>query len=203
MKILRALMSLRILLVLVLLAVALVLYRSRAAAAKEEANVILYVPVIMSPSVQPVAGQSLLFKATNITEAPVDVRLMLFGDHDGLPSTVKDFLKVAPGTTVSYLHTPPMGKLEMNDATVDVPEAVRAVFAPIPAGEQGAMRRVVANVQIMRLQAPASATGASLDPPILVPLERCRFEPRNFVPYTGGKWVWNCAPEMSPIVAPR
>jgi hypothetical protein len=63
---------------------------------------------------------------------------------------------------------------------------------------------MVANVQIMRVQpAAGNAASPSLDLPIIVPLEHCRFEPRGFVPYTGGRWVWNCAPEMDPIVQRR
>ena len=143
------------------------------------------------------AGSS---KTTNITEYPVDVRLMLFNDREGLPTEVKDFPKIAAGTTVSYLYNPPMGTLAMNDTTVEVPEAVRAVFAPLPAGDQNVIRRIVANVQLMRLSVSAAGATASLDSPIVVPLERCRFEPRGFVPYTGGRWMWNCAPELSPYL---
>ncbi len=161
----------------------------------------LFVPIIVSPSVQPVRGQVLLFKITNITKASVSVRLMLFNDREGLPADIRDFSEIAPGTTVSHLYDPPRTALAINQVTVEVPEAVRAVFAPLPGQDPGAIRRVVANLQIMRLQPDVSSP--ALDPPIIVPLERCRFEPRGFVPYTGGRWVWNCAPEMSPIIERR
>jgi hypothetical protein len=185
--------------VLVVFVIGREVLRARGASARADAARELYVPVIVSPSVQPVNGQAVLVKATNITEYPVDFRLMLFNDREGLPTEVKDFPKVPAGTTVTYLYNPPMGTLAMNDTTVEVPEAVRAVFAPLPAGDQNVIRRIVANVQLMRLSAPAAGASApSLDSPIVVPLERCRFEPRGFVPYTGGKWMWNCAPELSP-----
>jgi hypothetical protein len=184
--------------VLVIFVIGRQIVRARGAHARADAARALYVPVIVSPSVQPVNGQAVLIKATNITEYPVDVRLMLFNDREGLPTEVKDFPKIAAGTTVSYLYNPPMGTLALNDTTVEVPEAVRAVFAPLPAGDQNVIRRIVANVQLMRLSAASGASAPSLESPIVVPLERCRFEPRGFVPYTGGKWMWNCAPELSP-----
>jgi hypothetical protein len=90
----------------------------------------------------------------------------------------------------------------MGNTSVEVPEAVRAIFAPFPGDDPGAIRKVVANVQIMRLQPAAANAAPALDPPIIVPLEHCRFEPRGFVPYIGGRWIWNCAPEMDPI-SPR
>ncbi len=184
--------------VLAAIALVLLIIRARGAGAGDEA---LFVPVIVSPSVQPVGGQVLLFKATNVTEAPVGVRLMLFNDRDGIPAKIKDFSRIAPGATVSYLYDPPKTTLAVNEAEVQVPEAVRAVFAPLPGDDPGAIRRVVANVQILRLQQGVSPP--ALDPSIIVPLERCRFEPRGFVPYTGGQWVWNCAPRMSPVTARR
>ena len=75
---------------------------------------------------------------------------------------IQDFPGIAPGTTVSYLYDPPKGTLALNETTVEVPEAVRAVFAPLPGDDPGAIRRVVANVQIMRLQpTPADASSDS------------------------------------------
>lgn len=194
--------TLILLLVLVVIVSVFYVFRARGARARVEAAAVpLFVPIIVSPSVQPVKDQTLLFKATNITEAPVSIRLMLFNDREGLPANIQDFPGIAPGTTVSYLYDPPKGTLALNETTVEVPEAVRAIFAPLPGDDPGAIRRVVANVQIMRLQpTPADASSDSLDPPIIVPLERCRLEPRGFVPYTGGRWVWNCAPAMSPII---
>ena len=197
--------TLGLLLVLVVVVSLFLAFRARGASARAEAAAEpLFVPVIVSPSVQPVSGQTLLFKATNITEAPVSVRLMLFNDREGLPAEIKDFTRIPPGTTVSYLYDPPQSELVMNDTTVEVPEAVRGVFAPLPGDDPGAIRRVVTNMQIMRLRPVTNEVSLpSLDPPILVPLERCRFEPRGFVPYTGGQWGWNCAPAMSPIIERR
>ena len=194
--------TLSLLLALVVIVAAFLMIQAWGASRRAEAAAEPYfVPVIVSPSVQPVRGQTLLFKTTNITEAPVGVRLMLFNDQAGVPADIRDFSRIAPGTTVSYLYDPPKTVLTINEVTVEVPEAVRAVFAPLPGDDPGAVRRVVANLQIMRLQPDASSP--SLDPPIIVPLERCRFEPRGFVPYTGGRWIWNCAPEMSPIIERR
>jgi hypothetical protein len=195
---------LSVLLLLVILVAVFLVIRGRGAVARAEAAALpLFVPVIVSPSVQPVVGQVVLFKATNITEAPVSVRLMLFNDREGLPAVIHDFTKITPGTTVTHLYTPPKGTLEMNGTTVEVPEAVRAIFAPLPGDDPGAIRRVVANAQLMRLQTTPSGAAPMLDPPIIVPLEHCNFEPRGFVPYTGGRWVWNCAPQMFPITTVR
>jgi hypothetical protein len=193
------------LLVLLVIVAAIVAWRASGAAARAEAAAQpLFVPVIATPSIQPVNGQVLLFKATNITEAPVNLSLMLFDDHGGPPKATRDFPQIPAGSTVSYVHEPQKGELTLGQTTVEAPEPVRGIFAPIPGDrEPGALRRIVANVQIMRVQPATSSTGsASLDPPILVPLERCRFEPRGFVPYTGGRWIWNCAPEMSPFINP-
>ena len=191
--------------VVLLVVVAAALWvRGRGAAARAEAAAQpLFVPVIVSASIQPVNGQVLLFKGTNITERPVNFRIMLFSDAGGAPMAIQDFSQVPQGATVSYVHEPATATLTLGQTTVEAPAPVRAIFAPVPGDlEPGAIRRVVANVQIMRVQ-PASGTGtASLDPPIIVPLERCRFEPRGFVPYTGGRWIWNCAPEMSPLTTP-
>ena len=193
------------LVVLVVIVAAALAVRARGAAARAEAAAQpLFVPVIAMPSVQTVNGQVLLFKATTITEVPVNLRLMLFDERGGAPMTIKDFSKIPAGATVSYVHQPRQGSLTLGDTTVEAPEAVRAIFAPMPGDrEPGALRRIVANVQIMRVQPTTTATGpAALDPPIIVPLERCRFEPRGFVPYSGGRWIWNCAPEMSPFTTP-
>ena len=38
-----------------------------------------------------------------------------------------------------------------------------------------------------------------LDSPIVVPLDSCNCEPRGLVPYTGGRWYGNCAPQIYPI----
>lgn len=163
----------------------------------EADSVALFVPVVVTPSLQLASGQVLLYKATNVLEAaPTKFRLMLFTDDNGVPFFHKDFT-VEPGTSVSHVYEPPMSQVTLGTSIVQAPQPVRAVFAPVPADDPGAIRRIVANVQIMRVQ-PGS-NPPSLEPPIFVPLERCRFEPRGFVPYTGGRWFWNCAPEMSPI----
>jgi hypothetical protein len=196
---LRKVIVLLILLALVLVVV-LRVYRAWSARAIARADRALVVPVIVSPSIQPVKGQTLLFKASNISEAPVGMRIMLFNDRESLPAEIKDFPKIAPGTTVTYVHKPPQGMLAIDETTYEVPDAVRAVLAPLPGGDQGAIRNVVASLQIMRVQPPsANAASPSLEAPILVPLERCRFEPKGFVPYTGGRWVWNCAPAMQDV----
>ena len=155
----------------------------------------LFVPVIMTPSVQPVNGQVVLFKATNVTEAPINFRLMIYKDDESVPGLVKDFLKVPAAQTVSFVYEPAMAKLALGATTVDAPVAIRGVFAPVPGQLPGAIRNVVANVQLMRAQTDAKGAVA-LDPPIVVPLSHCNFEPRGFVPYTGGRWYWNCAPDM-------
>lgn len=191
---------LTVLLVLVLIVGVVYVVRARGLNERAEGDARpLFVPVIVTPSVQPVNGQVLLYKATNVSESPVNVRLMIFNDREGVPGTYKDFTKIPAGNTVSYVYEPPKGQLTLGATTVEAPEAVRAVFAPLPADDPGAIRRVVANVQIMRIQ-PAGPNGSpSLDSPIVVPLEHCNFEPRGFVPYTGGRWYWNCAPQMYPL----
>ena len=56
----------------------------------------------------------------------------------------------------------------------------------------------IQNAKIAVKAAGRAANGApgTLDTPIMVPLEHCNFEPRGFVPYTGGRWYWNCAPDI-------
>jgi hypothetical protein len=164
----------------------------------EAAAIPLFVPVIVTPSIQLTNGQMILYKATNLSENPDSFRLMLYNDREGVPGFYKDFNRIRAGNTVSYVYEPPESKVTLGTTTVEAPEAVRAVFAPVPGDDPGAVRRIVANVQIMRVQKTANGP-ASLDPPIVVPVEHCNFEPRGFVPYTGGRWYWNCAPEMFPI----
>jgi len=160
----------------------------------------LFVPTLVTPSIQIANGQVLLYKATNLAEStPRNIRLMLFNEQDSVPTVYKDFSRIGAGQTVSYVYEPPMAQLALGDVTVDAPKAVRAVFGPQPAGDPGAMRSIVATVQIMRVE-PAGKNGtALLEAPIIVPVEHCNFEPRGFVPYTGGRWYWNCAPQMYPI----
>ncbi len=158
----------------------------------------LFVPVILTPSVQLVRGQLLLYKATNVSDYPIQFRLMLFNDREDVPGTYKDFLDVKAGNTVSYVYEPPIGRLTLGTTTIDAPEAVRASFAPMPGDDPGMLRRIVASAQIMRIQTGENAA-TIVDPPILVPMTHCNFEPRGFVPYTGGRWYWNCAPQMFPV----
>jgi hypothetical protein len=191
---------LTVLVVLVLLVGGVYVVRARGANARAEADAVpLFVPVVVTPSVQPVSGQVVLYKATNMSENPVNFRLMIYKDNESVPGFYKDFMKVPAAHTISYVYEPANAELTLGSATVQAPEAVRAVFAPVPAGDPGAIRRIVANVQIMRVQ-PAGAGGTpQLDTPIVVPVQHCMFEPRGFVPYTGGRWYWNCALEMNPI----
>jgi hypothetical protein len=164
---------------------------------EEAAAVPLFVPVVVTPSLQLVSGQVLLYKATNLLEdRATRVRLLLFHDDDGEPFLTKD-LTVLPARTVSYVYEPPASQLTLGSVTGTAPAAVRAIFSPIPADNPSVMRRIVPNVQIMRVQ--AGSNPPTFDSPVVVPLEHCRWEPRGFVPYTGGRWYWNCAPEMSPL----
>jgi hypothetical protein len=182
----------------VLFGTAYVVLERTAADRAEAAAEPLFVPVIVTPSIQLVRGQILLYKATNVSEGVTNFRLMLFNDHEGVPGVYKDFTRVPAGNTVSYVYDPPPGQLTLGADVVEAPLAVRATFAPLPAGDPGAIRHIVANVQIMRVE--HSGAGASLvETPVVVPLQHCNFEPRGFVPYTGGRWYWNCAPGIYPI----
>lgn len=161
----------------------------------------LSAPLIVMPSVQLAAGQMLLFKATNVAETVNNFRLMIYNDKSGIPVTYKDFLRVGPGRTVSYLYRPPAGQLELEgDATMEAPEATRATFAPVPAtADPGVIRRVVANVHVISVQ--NGANGArTLDTSTMIPLSHCNFEPRSRIPFLGGNWYWNCAPALYPKV---
>ena len=159
----------------------------------------LSVPVILTPSLQVATGQVLLYKATNVSEGVTSFRLMLYNDDGGVPTFYKDYVKVGPGQTVSYVYRPPTTTLALDDRSIEAPQAVRATFAPIPAtGDPGVIRRIVANVQIMRIQDGANGS-PTLDTPIVVPLSHCNFEPRSVIPYLGGHWYWNCAPDMYPV----
>lgn len=193
----------RVLIVLAILIVVVVLaniVRVRGADERAEAAATpLFVPTILSPSVQIASSQVLLYKATNISNSPRNFRLMLYNEQDTVPAVYKDFSSVGAEQTVNYVYEPPKSQLTLGDLTVDAPKAVRAVFAPQPGGEPGVMRNFVATVQIMRVL-PAGKDGAAmLDAPTIVPVEHCNFEPRGWAPYTGGGWYWNCAPDMFPL----
>jgi hypothetical protein len=158
----------------------------------------LSVPVIVTPSLQIENGDSILYKATNVSEGATNFRLMFYTDESGVPTFYKDYTKVGPGRTVSYVYQPPMAKIELGEETIEAPSPVRATFAPIPAtGDPGVIRHVVANVQVVRIQ--KGATGSSLETRSIVPLSHCNFEPRSLIPYTAGRWYWNCAPDMYPL----
>ncbi len=188
------------LIVLVVLAVAYGIFstvRANGAADRAEADARpLFVPIVVTGSVQPVNGQVVLYKATNMHENPMSFRLSIYSDTESVPGVHKDFVKVPGGHTVSYVHEPPTAQLTLGAATVDAPASVRATFGPLPGDDPGAVRKLVVNVQLMRVQQGANGAPASLDAPIIVPLEHCNFEPRGFVPYTGGRWYWNCAPDI-------
>ena len=156
----------------------------------------LTVPVIVTPSLQLATGQVLLFKATDVSEQATSFRLMLYSDDSPVPFLYKDY-KVGAGRTVSYVYRPPTTTVQGDDRSVEAPQAVRATFAPIPAtGDPGVVRRIVANVQIMRIQDGPNGS-ATFDNPIVVPLSHCNYEPRSIVP--GRNWYWNCAPDMYPL----
>ena len=174
--------------------------RANGAADRAEADARpLFVPLIVTGSVQPVSGQVVLYKATNMHENPMNFRLSIYSDTESVPGVHKDFMKVPGGHTVSYVYEPPQAELVLGATTVAVPASVRATFGPVPADDPGAIRKLVVNVQLMRVQPGANGAPASLDAPTIVPLEHCNFEPRGFVPYTGGRWYWNCAPDIYPI----
>jgi hypothetical protein len=159
----------------------------------------LSVPVIVTPSLQIASGQVLLYKATNVSEGGTSFRLMLYTDDAGVPSFYKDFTKIGAGKTVSYVYRPPTATLELGDESVEAPQPVRATFAPIPAtGDPGVIRHIVANVQVMRIQKGANGV-SMLETPTVIPLSHCNFEPRSLIPYLGGRWYWNCAPDMYPL----
>jgi hypothetical protein len=193
----------KVLIALVVLALVYGLYsavRANGAADRAEADARpLFVPIIVTGSVQPVNGQVVLYKATNMHENPMNFRLSIYNDTESVPGVHKDFMKVPGGHSVSYVYEPPKSELTLGAATVEAPAAVRATFAPVPADDPGAVRKLVVNVQLMRVVPGANGAPATLDNPIIVPLEHCNFEPRGFVPYTGGRWYWNCAPDIFPM----
>src|SRR3977135_3697623 len=111
MKMLSKILNRRNLIVLAIIVCAVLVFRNWSASARAEAGRALFVPVIVSPSVQLVNGQALLFKVTNISEGPCGRRITLFNDREGLPMNIKDFPKITPRTTVTYLYNPPPGVL--------------------------------------------------------------------------------------------
>jgi hypothetical protein len=110
----------------------------------------------------------------------------------------KDFAKIGAGKTVSYVHEPAKGQAALGEISIEGPRPVRAVFAPMPGDNPGAVRNIVAAVQIVRLQKDGTTTRL-VEAPVVVPVEHCTYEPRGFFSKTGGRWYWNCAPQMFPI----
>jgi hypothetical protein len=158
----------------------------------------LTVPVIVTPSLQLASGQVLLYKVSNVSEQATSFRIMFFTDDSNVPTFYKDYERVGPGRTVNYVYRPPTTTVQVEDKSVEAPQAVRASFVPIPTlADPGVTRRIVANVQIMRVQDGAKGGAATFENPIVVPLTRCNYEPRSIVP--GRNWYWNCAPDMYPV----
>jgi hypothetical protein len=169
-------------------------YQAKALAEIEKSQ---NVSIIVSPSIQPGQGQAILFKATNLSGRPVGIRLNLFGDTTREPLETTDFRAIAPKTTITHLFTPPPGALELNGTKFDAPTAVRALVEPLPGGEPAAVRRVVVSLLMVGLKpAAANAPSPALDPPMIVPLERCLFASRNMAPFTALlaplRQVWDC-----------
>ncbi len=173
-------------------------WRANAQAALEKSQ---NVTIIVSPSVQPGKGQAVLLKLTNLSGRPVGVRLNLFSDTEAKPLETTDFPAMAPKVTIAHLFTPPQGALELNGTRFDAPAAVRALIEPLPGGDPTALRRVVASLLVVGLKPAApNAPPPALDPPMMVPLERCMFASRGMAPYTGMltglRQVWDCAQAM-------
>jgi hypothetical protein len=158
----------------------------------------LFVPILVTPSVQVADGQVLLFKITNVSDSPRGVRMMLQNEEEKDPFAVQDFPKIAAAMTVSYIHEPSKGQVKLGDVAVEGPRPVRAIFQPLPGDDPGAVRNIVAAAQIVRLRQEGATTHV-VDVPVVVPVEHCMFEPRGFMSQTGGRWHWNCAPQMFPI----
>jgi hypothetical protein len=157
-----------------------------------------FVPLIVTGSLQLVNGQVLLYKMTNVSTAPVHVRLNLFNENQSIPGTYKDFKGIRSMATVSYVYEPPKIKIPLGEATVEAPQPVRAQITPMPGADTGTIRNVVATVQILRIQKAPDGT-SSLEQATVVPVEHCNFEPRGYAPIsTGHKRTFNCAPMMYP-----
>jgi hypothetical protein len=193
----RAIRALVVVAIVVGLVVAFRYQRARAQAAIDTS---LNVPILMSPAVQPGQDQLLLFKITNISGQPVDVELTLFNDTDGKPLVTTQFPKIAARTTVTHVYRPPAGTVVLEGSTFSAPTSVRALLGPgqagpVSAGDPGAIRRVVASLQMVNLPtAPAKPAPQPVESPMLVPLERCLFKPRGMYPYTGATYLWDCSP---------
>ncbi len=184
--------------VAVIAAAAYVMWARGAHARAEAVDSALFVPILLTPSVQVGEGQVVLYKATNVSDAPRGVRLMLYNEQDKLPSVTRDFPKIGAGMTISHIHEPPRGQVMLGEVAAEGPLPVRAVFAPMPGDNPGTVRNFVAAAQIVRLRKDGVNTQV-VDAPVVVPVEHCTYEPRGFLSHTGGRWYWNCAPQMLPI----
>lgn len=188
---------------IVLVAIVVLFFGVRAwrASAQAELEKSQNVTIIVSPSVQPGKGQGVLFKLTNISGRPVGIRLNLFNDTEAKPVETTDFRAMEPKVTIAHLYVPPPAALVLNGTTFDAPAAVRALIEPLPGGEPAALRRVVVSLLVVGLKpAMPNAPPPTLDPPTIVPLERCMFASRGMAPYTGMltglRQVWDCAQAM-------
>ncbi len=186
-----------------LLAVVAIIYlvsvvRAWRANAQTELDRSQTVPILMSPSIQPGNGQGILIKVTNISgNQPAAVRLTFFNEIDLAPIGTKDFPQIKPRTTVTHLHVPQSGTLELNGTTFDAPVPVRTVIQPMGGGDAGTVRRVVATVMMVNLKpATPNAPPPPLDPPVFIPLDRCLFASIGMVPFTGGSYLYDCAPTL-------
>lgn len=195
---LRKALSLQSLLVLVAIVYLVSVVRAWRANAQTELDRSQTVPILMSPSIQPGKGQGVLIKVTNISgNRPAAVRLTFFNETDLAPIGTQDFPAIKPRTTVTHLHVPPSATLALNGTTFDAPAPVRTIIQPMGGGDAGTVRRVVATVMMVNLKpATPNAPALSLDPPVFVPLERCLFASIGMVPYTGGTYLYDCAPTL-------
>ena len=93
---------------------------------------------MVTPSVQPVNGQVLLYKATNVSEAPANFRLMIFKDNESVPGFYKDFLKVPAGNTISYVHEPATAQLTLGATTIESQPLLITSATPCTLGSKSA-----------------------------------------------------------------
>ncbi|MBM3778883.1 MAG: hypothetical protein FJW23_11735 [Acidimicrobiia bacterium] len=157
----------------------------------------LSVPLIVTPSVQVGNGEAILYKVSNVSTGSASFRMMFYTDDDHIPAFHRDYERVRGGHTVTFVYEPPMAPIEIGGTTVEVPQAIRATVAPIPLVDHNVGRKVVANVQIVRVHQGADGAPPTLETREIVPLSHCNYEPRTPVPT--GLWYWNCAPGIYPL----
>jgi hypothetical protein len=192
---------LAVVVIVAVVATAVITYLEWTQGAAERADAVdnaLFVPILVTPSVQVADGQALLFKATNVSDTPHGIRLMLYYEQEKDPSLFRDFPKIGAGMTVSYVHEPAKGKVTLGEIALEAPRPVRAIFQPLPDDDPGALRNIVAVAQIVRFRKDGTNTQL-VDTPVVVPVNQCTFELRGFLSHTGGRWHWNCAQPMLPI----